>query len=485
MKTSFWYKTSDQNHYGLFILFYIFTILINYYTPAPVRVSYFLALLVFFYRSANNPFWIAFFLCLIYAPGYLFHNTDPNYGLPVFGFSGLGRDVGYDEVIVIVCFLKALMQKRRVRFEKGFIAIIVFSLFLFLVSFFWGISDLKIFRTIRFLVPYTLLWSLPNLLYNVRNMKTLFNYFLIFTIPIFVCQLYVFLFGKHIMFLLGGSFGILDERLNDMTFDSSFDLIRPLYSTHLLLLNVFYSLFLLLENRQKNRHVPLLLSISFLSFLVTGTRGYVIAASAMIGLFFIMNIRRLKLNLNYVFATVCLILLIVFTPVLSSQLQLSLDRVFTIQAVLEGDKTANGTLKRLTERQPRVMAKAEESLLVGFGFSDEYYLYKDGHVANATLLLNGGMTGVAVFIFFILYLFKRSVDVYFFSGRREVLAVIIGISGFLIVHSTSYMVFSFLIGGGNFFAFLILLSFANILFNDYGTRKPAYPRLVPVNPILL
>lgn len=466
----YFYKgTDDKNQYGLFIYLYILTVLINYYTPGIIRISFFVAILFLFFKSKNNAFWLAFLSCLIYAPGYLFHPTDANFCLPFFGLPGLGRDISYNEIVVIVIFLKSAAQKNRIKVNNIFWILVLFSFILFIVSFLWGIAPLKIFRTIRFLVPYTLLWAIPNLLFNVVKMRVLFNYFLMFTIPVILCQLYVIFFGQHLMFLLGGSFGFRNETLNDVTFDSLSDLIRPLYSTHILLLNIFYSLYLILINKNdgKYKYAPLFLILSFLSFLITGTRGYVIASVIMILIFSIINIKKLFLNAQYVFFGFGLFMILLLSPGIGAQFRLSLERIFTVQSILEGDKTANGTLKRLTERQPKVLAKAEESLLLGFGFSDDYYKYKDGHVANATLLLNGGVIGVFVFIFFILYLFNKAYQIFLRTKRTEVLAIIIGISGFLVVHSTSYMVFSFLIGGANFLAFLLLLSFSNVILYEY------------------
>lgn len=458
----------EKNHYLSFLGLFVLSVVVNYYSPAFIRISFFASLLLLFFRSKDNAFWLAFFWCLNYAPGYLFHATDPDFSLPVLGVPGSGREVSYLEIAVTLILLKAWREGKRMVVSRIFWLPVVFSLVLFILSFILGISSIKVFRTIRFLIPYGLLWALPNLLYSTKRAYTLFNYFLVFTVPIVLCQIYVIFFGQHLMVTLGGSFGLGKENLDDVTFDSLSDLIRPLYSTHILLLNVFYSLYILLMKNGKAvfAYAPLFLILSFLSFLITGTRGYVLASVAMLFLFILINLRHMVVYARYLVAGFSLFFLLLITPGVGAQFRLSLERIFTVQSIIEGDKTAKGTLKRLTERQPVVMAKAQESLIIGHGFSDLYYMYKDGHVANASLLLNGGIIGLVLFVFFVAYLFVELVKKFVVTRRREILALAIGILGFLIVHSTSYMVFSYLIGSANFLAFLLLLSFTNIVLMD-------------------
>jgi hypothetical protein len=452
----------------VFTAIYLLTIAVNYFTPMTVRQVYFLVLLAVIWQSKDHPFWLAFVWCLFYAPGYLFLESDPEFSLPFVELPGLGRDIEFKEVVVALLFFKARPFRELVKIEKIFWLPLVFALLMFALSFVWGISAMKIFRSIRFLVPFSLLWSMPRLLPDRKRMEELFFYFLYFTFLIVASQAYVVVSGQHLMVTLGGSFGIGNEDKNDMTFDSLSDLIRPLYSTHLILLNVFFCIYIMLgpKESKQQKMIPLLLLLNLLSFLITGTRGYVVASLFMLLLFAFANLRQLINYVQYMVFAIGVSLLILLSPGVGAQFRLSFERILTVQSVLEGDRTAKGTLMRLTERQPRVLEKANESPLLGFGFSDEFYLYKDGHVANATMYLNGGYVGLLVFAFFISYLIVKAISIYRRNGKKEYLAIVIGIIGFMTVHSTSYMVFSYLLGSANYLAFILLLSFADVLFNE-------------------
>jgi hypothetical protein len=466
-------ESEDQNQYYWFFGLYIFTVILNYFTPDFIRIPYYLILLILFYKSVNNAFWIAFFWCLFYAPAYLFNVSDQNYCLPIFGLPGLGRDIMFTEVFVILIMIKSIFAKKvKMKTNAIFWLITAFALFLILVSTTWGFTGSKVFRTIRFLIPYTLFWTLPRLIQTVNQFKTLFNYFLIFIIPVVLCQAFVFITGQHLMFVLGGSFTQENKlKYNEIQFDSAVELIRPLYSTHILLLNIFYCLYLMLEEKseQLKNSIPsiaIFLTLNFMSFLVTGTRGYILAAVAMIGIYYFVEIQKFVMNIKYFIVGIFAFYILSITPLVGKQISLSLERLFTIQAMLEGDKTAGGTLKRLTVRQPKVMKHVEKSPIIGYGFSNTYYDQADGHVANASIMLNSGIIGFGIFVFFNLRLMYISIELYYKTRKKQILGVIIGLVGFLVVHSTSYMVFSFALGQGNFLAFVLLLAFINVIIEE-------------------
>ncbi len=467
----FFPKNSDEkNNYGLFFGLYILTVLVNYYSPEVIRVTYFIGLLLAFYISKNNPIWIALFWCLIYSPGYLFNVADGKYSLPFFGLPGLGRDIAFTEILVLLIFIKSFKIKPKIKVNNSFWILIAFSAVLLVVTFMWGISGMKISRTIRFLIPYTLLWSIPKF-FNMHKMRILFNYFLIFTIPIVLCQLYIIATGQHMMYFFGGSFSGRKELLNDLNYDAGSDLIRPMYSTHLLLLNVFYAFHLFLMNKQdydrvRPKYTFLYLLLSILSLLITGSRGYALGVLGMVIIYFIIDYRKLMLNSMKLFAGVICFFCLFLIPKIGTQITLSFERLFTLQSFIEGDKTAGGTLIRVTQRMPIVMEKVNESPLLGYGYSDIFYKYADGHVANATVLLNGGILGMMIIIAFIGFLFSQSIKLAKLSDRKFVLSIIIGISGFLIVHSTSYIVFSFLFGQPNYIGFALLLCFTNVMIEE-------------------
>lgn len=457
---------NNDNFYLLFYFLFSVTLIVVYGLPGIVSYAYFILLLGVFFYSKAVTFWLAFFWCLIYAPGYLFNLADENHCLPFFALPGLGRDIAFTEVLTIVIFLKSFKERSLGKVNRIFWVLVLFVVILIFVTTIFGSSSTKIARTIRFLLPYTLIWSIPKLI-SKEGMEIVFKYFLSFTIPIILCQLYVIASGQHLMFLFGGSFSGKKELLNEINFDANSDLIRPSYSTHILLLNVFFCCYNLLSNNSSTfRYNLVFLILTLVSFVITGTRGYFLGSLSVLFVYLVLDYKKVVLNALKIFIGVLGFFGLLFVPKIGAQLSFAFERLLTIQDLLSGDATAGGTLIRLTQRLPAVMEKVRESPMLGYGFSDTYYKNADGHVANATLLLNGGIIGAIVFATFMFLIFKLVYKAYKNSGNRQYLAINAGLIGFLVVHSTSYMVFSYLFGQGNYLCFVLLLCFANIVFEE-------------------
>jgi hypothetical protein len=186
-----------KNIYIQFLAFYAFIVFMNYFMPGIVRVIFFTSLLFFFFRSKNNAFWIALFFLIQYAPAYLFNPIDPVYNLNFYQIPGSDRSISFTELTTVVIFFKALMNKENYRINKIFLMLFFYALFLLFLSFAFGISGFKVLRTIRFLIPFSLFWSLPALLLTREKFLEIFNYFLVFSVVVFLLQLYMFATGQH------------------------------------------------------------------------------------------------------------------------------------------------------------------------------------------------------------------------------------------------------------------------------------------------
>ena len=169
---------------------------------------------------------------------------------------------------------------------------------------------------------------------------------------------------------------------------------------------------------------------------------------------------------------------VIYNPTLSSYMRRSLNRLLTIEKLIEGDPTAGGTLGRITERRPRVINKFKENPIFGFGFSEEFYEYGDIHLGNETLLLKGGIVGYLLMILFWIYfnitLYKRNLmlsnpNLY----RNTLLVFIIGFIGFFIIHSSSGYVFNYQIRyhSGMAIAVIILFTFADRVYKETFKNK--------------
>jgi O-antigen ligase len=117
-------------------------------------------------------------------------------------------------------------------------------------------------------------------------------------------------------------------------------------------------------------------------------------------------------------------------------------RLSSIQLLISGDLTAGGTLQRLDVRMPKVMNKFWESPIIGWGFSNGFQEYKDGHVGHANILLNIGLLG---YVFINIIYLKICIKTKKIIQNREVLmkegraplVYLFGLFSIFIIHSSS------------------------------------------------
>jgi len=453
----------------LFVFF--FAVFINYYSPQIFRQVTFIIFLILLFKTKDNPFWIAFFWLVVWAPAYLFNNSDPRFNLNFISVPGFPREFFYFEFVIIVALIKALRKNRVIKYKIHplLLIIIFYSIFLFLVTLHYGIDPIKILRTIRFIIPFTLLYSLPVLLPTKEKFLEVFNYFLFFSIIVFILQIFVFATGKHFFTILGGSITSNPELLKDASnFEN--ELIRPLYSTHILMINIITGIYYLII-KEKDGHsipnnVPFYIFLSWFSLIISGTRGYAIAATLMIVLFLLFLSKTFIKNVKYVITFFLALLGAIFIPAVREQLSLALERILTVSLLLGGDVTAGGTLKRVSLYMPIIEEKIAQSPIFGFGYSDTFFLFTNAHIGNHNILLNGGFIGLFIFLLLIAYLIFKPYSLLKKNRDYSLAAISIGTLGFFVVHSTSFSVFSYLIGQNNYSAFLLFVSFAFVFLSE-------------------
>jgi hypothetical protein len=289
-------------------------------------------------------------------------------------------------------------------------------------------------------------------------------------------QLFDILLGKHIAYLFGETNVLFsgDFEYSDQLFDISETTLRYFYGVHIVLISYIAALYFLVDksNFFKKNYLFLIVFVSWLMTVLSATRGWIISFSFM----FLMFIIIFHKNITHIAAKaiipilVTIILILSFSNV-SVQFTNSWKRLETITLLVQGDKSAGNTLGRITERSPRVMSKFDESPIIGFGFSDEYYSYADGHVGNQTMLLNGGILGYCLFVIFWLYfnisLFtKNRIISYKNSYKNTLLIFIIGFTGIFIIHSSSAMIFGYLINVPTAFTLALFFVFADFVYKQ-------------------
>lgn len=430
-----------------FLVLFFACIAINYSLPKEISQLWFWGLLIFFIKAAQdkNHLWIVFYWLLFSSPGYLFYG---NHDLPSFAVPGMGREVYYNEIFVIIAILKATQSsiKQNVFYKKYLIFIIVFAVFLILWGLLLGMSGLTLLKSIRYFIPMLLLWFLPNLI-PFNSVPRAIQLVFVAVFILVAAQLFDIIFGFPVAVLLGESilyFSGREVTADYRVFDVNQGAVRTIYGAFIILQSLIVSLALLTKGKRIFSFRPgFLIFISFLtafSIFMSATRGWVIGAAFVFLGFALISTKKFS---RIAIAFIIILIGSLMIPKVHLQFEKSFERVSTLESLAKGDLSMEGTLTRITERGPRVMKKYYEQPIFGFGFSDEYYRYLDGHVGNQSLLLNGGIVGFLIYLIFILSLLNRFRRSYKYYRNSISFIFIFGLLSMVIIHSSSTMIFAY------------------------------------------
>jgi len=147
----------------------------------------------------------------------------------------------------------------------------------------------------------------------------------------------------------------------------------------------------------------------------------------------------------------------------------ALERFMTLEALAGGDETAGGTLARLNERGPVVLAAWADNPIFGWGYSNVYFEKNDGHVGNHNILLHSGVSGFTFLMIFILFVNITMYTVYkSFASKSKYkdtpLVFIVFFMGYFIIHSSSGQQFGYMGYPQNVFMQAVFLGMSSIMY---------------------
>ncbi|HPQ98472.1 MAG TPA: hypothetical protein PK066_03000 [Saprospiraceae bacterium] len=441
------YKQSDLVKVLRFFGLAVLAILANYYAPAWGKVIFHLATLVLYFKCKpeEEPFWLAYFFIL--ADGF-------------FGFFGLYEvtlsllpglpEVEVSQLYIILSIIKArnTVSSYRPFYQTPLLVLSIYLIYLIIQGYVVGV-DLAMnvqFRIFKWIVPLMLLYSIPKLFQKQEQYTELFVYLFPVALVALGTQLFTILTSSSPVAFFGAKKEIwwAIEITKDKTY-------RGLYNESLIIASNLGALFYLAQRKShfSNMYLFTVLIANFASIFLSATRGWTIYMVFILlsSMFFIVQFDRRR-----VMSVSTIILLAILAsqaiPTLRIQTNNAFKRLLTLEKLAQGDATAGGTLIRITERGPRVMRKWELSKLTGWGFSREFMDNNDVHVGNQNILMQSGIIGAALMIFFIGFvsvkLWLRYLNVGFdFKYRKALLLFPIYFIGWFIIHSSSEQEFAY------------------------------------------
>ncbi|MFP4024592.1 MAG: hypothetical protein ACLFVR_08695 [Thiohalospira sp.] len=429
-----------------------------YYISFPYSNFIFYTFVLYkFIYSKHIVFWTAFLFIMANNPWGLFYYRPYDWYIELTSTVG----ISYMTAIGVAFYLKFLRMKSGIkvsrfdylkRFYKPFLA---YVFFLLLWSIPYGHNLQSVFKLIKFIPSFFIFLLAPVLL----NRAQVFS----FNKLIFAFSLIHFL-GSVVEIATSNGFIIL------LTFgkpptgvSGGEELVRITGGIILHLYVIIAGLYYLANKQQafKKWYLWLIVLFSLLFVFSSATRGWMIATSVLFIFYFVYSfLLKGSSFVNLLYAIIFFGFISLILPdSFQKNMQSAFNRLETIEYLIEGDITAGGTLKRLDVRGPRVMSKFSESPIVGFGYSKVTQEYYDGHVGNHSLLLMGGVVGLAIVWFtaiaIMLYFFKIDLN----NPGHGYFVFALAIIAIMIIHSSSRIMVSYYFPAN--VAFLLGLIFNN------------------------
>lgn len=452
---------------SLFLLL-IVTLFFEYYVPPFFSIVFYILLIYLYYKSENEPFWLAFFLIIsdgfmgFFGPYTLTFDVLP--GLPA---------VELSQIYVLATVIKASSRPVNTKlFYSNFLKIfLVWIIFLIVQGFILGLSSsLNIqLRLIKVTLPFALFYSIPRLFYGFKDYQQFFKYLFPIAITALIAQVFTITQGISLLEFTGAA---EDELL--VVGQKADTTYRVLFSQKILLITLFSALFYLAKrNSDFNRFYLILIVIcNYLTVFFSATRGWFIGFSFIIIMCMIFAIRvNLRSIATIVVLAAGLLVFLKSIPTVNTQIRNASERLSTIKSLTKGDLEAAQSLRRIQVRSPRVLKKWRESRLTGWGYSDTYFEYSDMHVANQNMLLHGGIIGLSLFWLFIIYFIFSLFDTHLKQTnqspyKRPILVPIFFLLGWLFIHSTSGQHFNLSIHPSSAIAQIVFFCFCATVYNE-------------------
>lgn len=423
--------------YQLLIILLLISFFSVYFMPAMLNRLVFLGILFAAYRTRYDYVYLVWFFIINDAPGRLFSaGAFEAARIPLYPVMA-GISVSFQDLFILMYIVKVANLKKPPKFifKKEFSWLIGYAFWVLGYSFLLGVSFENLIITFRIFLPWGLIFVVPVFFSNrdVLVRATL----LIFPVVLFALfsQIYSYITENYWDDALRG---IQSEYITVRKGEAS----RSYSAVYITLFSIIQACYFFPGRKKEiNRnYLAMIIFLGVFSIFLTATRGWIIAMIV----FLLCILAVFGFLLRYLRLAVVAVVVLLVTmnqyPIVQTQIDATLERVSTLEALAEGDLTARNTLRRLDALPKRVMQKFWESPIIGYGFSKDYYRFRDGHIGHHNLLLHVGMIGYALLTGLYAYLLLK---IYHYSSRFQktkdpsIRIYIFGMIAVFVIHSSS------------------------------------------------
>jgi len=398
-------KTIFSNEVIQFISLFILSALVIYFTPSVVQTGYFLLLLLFFWRSEKDYFWLALIYVIGKDAGGIFNHLTEE----VLKVGPINLSLIF--LFSIVAFVKVYRKHKKVNFlfKKPFKLYLFYLFFLIYLGLLiygnegGGKSGFRYYFQIFIFLIYLLnFYSIPRILNSLTKIEGFIKLIFITLFLNLLGQIYHILKGIPLFI----KYGSPDKEFYLRDFAEI--LVRPVWGHVFILIGAISAmLFYLTKNeRFKESYLLVIISLCMVSVFIGATRGWIIALSFMLIGFLLIN-NKFK-SFKFLFIGLSFIgILFISSFVVRNQISKVYDRLTTLEDLAKGDLSAGGTNSRLSTRHDKVMEVFYKYPIFGGGFSTEVMDKTDQHVGNQNILMAGGIIGYLIVLYFWIYYINK------------------------------------------------------------------------------
>lgn len=452
-----------------FLLLIIATIFVSVFLAKnPASTVYYFIILIMYAKSKDESFWLAFF----------FVTTDGFFGF-LGTYSALlnilpglpGIETAQFYILIALYKIWKSGKSDKPFYRNWTVVLFVYTTILLLVGLANGLNgDLNLYFKIgKLILPLSLFYTTPRLIKSIDQYANLLK-------PLFV--VFIFAFAAQVLTV---STGFSPAANFEIKLQDELEVgrnLRTYYNPFVSIVVLCGALFFLTIKQQKyfsKTYLNVMAILCFAMAFLSATRGWIIAFGFVILAY---NVFVNRMEIKSVMLIISLFVVIFAISLsfekINRQIMFSIERTLTLESLVKGDKTAEGTLVRLDERGPPVMEAWEKNPIFGCGFSNIYFLKQDPHVGNLTLMLHSGIVGIVLMLMFFLFVLVRLIRLksvlYSHPYKKGGLVIVIVIIGWYFIHSTSGQQFAYFGIPGYIFPQAIVLAMANFVIT-YRIKK--------------
>jgi hypothetical protein len=425
------------------------TVFAVYYAPSMVANLLVLAVLVQFFLSKKDYFWLAYFLVIYFTPLGFFNefSGDATHRLPLFKL-GPGVAFATQQFFLLAALLKAIYKRRKYKYtiQNAFFILLAYFGVLIIAAIVEHQSGFDlIVDEVKAMLAFSLLFTLPMLLRTTEDVEKLLYLLFPFVILVFLGGIYYIVSGAQYLYhVVNPSQYLIEVAYQAESSDFSGRFIPHGGQFNNVFLGFVTSLFLIVLRGRHSIYLFLVAISGYLVIIIGSYRSWFVIFTLIFFGYILVAQNRARNLLLFAVISILMIVVISQTNYGSAALAGAWERTATVfELGQKGSASTDQLQSKAENRLPEQLKWIKESPVFGWGFTERE---GDGDVGNFALLVDVGFMGFFLFVFlwysYIKMIIAARMNLPKNSRFRPALNIFLfGFLGLLLSHFTTNRIF--------------------------------------------